>query len=227
MTNPIRHPRLSTSGFCRQAGFTLLELMLAMGLSALLLGMLSAGVYAVVNDWRKDTSVLDVTIDKALVMLQLERALLAAFPHSYVDKERLAGFIYFKGTEDGLSFVSAVSPQLQPGLTAWRLQSDRRRGLELTLTPAFGDNPDARFESLTPRPLLPDYVAEFRYLLQRNPEEKEWLDSWDGEALQSLPIAVHIVLRPLDATSGNEVLELVAPIRTWRNDAIEPIEPVI
>ena len=77
-----------------------------------------------------------------------------------------------------------------------------------------------------PRALLPDYVAEFRYLLQRNSEEKEWVDSWDGEELQSLPIAVHIVLRPKDARSDEEVLEVVAPIKTWRHEDIEPVLPV-
>lgn len=210
----------------KQHGFTLLELMLAMGLSALLLGMLSAGVYAVVNDWRRETSVLDVTLDKALVVLQLERALMAAFPHTYMDNERLSRFVYFQGTENELSFVSAVSPQLQPGLTAWRLQSDDSDGLELTLTPALSDNPDVRFDVLTPLSLLPDYAAEFHYLLQRNSEEKEWLDSWDAAELQSLPLAVHIVLTPLDDSSGNEILEIVAPIKTWRHEEIDPVVPL-
>ena len=217
----------ANSGQHRQRGFTLLELMLAMGLSVLLLGMLSAGVYSVVNDWRSETNVLDVTLDKALVVLQLERALMAAFPHSYVDEQRLSRYIYFQGTENELRFVSTVSPQLQPGLTAWRLQSDESKGLELTLTPAFSDNPDVRFQTLSPLALLPDYVAEFHYLLQRNSEEKEWLDSWDGEELQSLPVAVHIVLRPRDTESNDEVLELVAPIKTWRHEDIDPTLPAI
>ncbi len=221
------NPRRCTKLISRmQKGFTLLELMLAMGLSALLLGMLSAGVYSVVNDWRDETSVLDVTLDKALVVLQLERALMAAFPHTYLDEQRVSRFVYFQGTENELRFVSAVSPQLQPGLTAWRLQSDDDDGVELTLTPALSDNPDVRFETLSPLSLLNDYAAEFHYLLQRNSEEKEWLDSWNGEELQSLPLAVHIVLTPLDGNSGDEVLEIVAPIKTWRHEDIEPVVPI-
>jgi general secretion pathway protein J len=216
----------SNSRRCKQHGFTLLELMLAMGLSTLLLGMLSAGVYAVVNDWRRETSSLDVALDKALVVLQLERAIMGAFPHTYMDEQRLARYVYFKGAEDELSFVSTVAPQLQPGLTAWQLQSDDRDGLNLTLTPALGDNPDARFETLSPLSLLPDYTAEFHYLLQRNSEEKEWLDEWDGAELQSLPIAIHIVLSPIDEQSNNEVLELVAPIKAWQQEDIAPILPV-
>lgn len=209
-----------------QRGFTLLELVLSMTLSALLLGMLSAGVYAVVNDWQNETSVLDTSLDKALVVLQLERALLAAFPHSYVDNERLARFVYFKGTSDELRFVSAISPQHQPGLTAWRLLSSADKGLQLTLTPAFSDNPDTRFELLEPLGLLSNYKAEFRYLLQRNPDEKEWLEEWDGQVMQSLPLAVYIVLTPIDKQQDDAVLDLIAPIKTYRHEDIQPVLPV-
>jgi general secretion pathway protein J len=209
----------------RARGFTLLELMLAMALTALLLGMLSAGVYAVVNDWQEETGGLDATLDKTLVVLQIERALLAAFPHTYIDIETVSTHVYFTGDEDALSFVSAVSPQRGAGLTAWQLVSDEA-GLLLKLTPAFAGNPDARFEELEPVALLPGYRATFRYLLQRNPEEKEWLEEWNGAEQQSLPLAVHVVLTPLDEDLEEPELEIVAPIRSWRHFEIEPIVPL-
>jgi prepilin-type N-terminal cleavage/methylation domain-containing protein len=211
-----------------QRGFTLLELLLSMTLTALLLGMLSAGVYAVVNDWRRETSVLDATLDKALVVLQLERALQAAFPHSYIDTERLRRAIYFQGTEDSLTFISAVSPQRQPGLTAWRLQPASNGGLQLLLTPAYSDNPEERLAELEPSPLRAGYQARFRYLVQRNPQEKEWLDAWDGSQMQSLPHAVHVVLTPRASQGAPaDVLEFIAPIRAWQHFEIEPTIPVL
>ncbi len=206
-------------------GFTLLELMLSMALTALLLGMLSAGVYAVVNDWQDETSELDATLDKTLVVLQIERALLAAFPHTYIDPERLSTHVYFIGNDTSLTFVSAVSPQRRVGLTAWRLQSDDD-GLTLTLTPAFAGNPDARLETQEPITLLPGYRATFRYLLQRNPDEKEWLDEWDGAEQQSLPLAVHVLLSPLDDDLEEADLEIVAPIRAWQHFEIQPVVPL-
>jgi general secretion pathway protein J len=207
-----------------QRGFTLLELMLAMALTALLLGMLSAGVYTVVNDWQDDTGKLDATLEKSLVVLQLERALLGSFPHSYVGDD-LARHVYFVGEDDALSFVSAVSPQRRPGLTAWQLESDNE-GLQLKLTPAFADDPETRFENLDPTLLLPGYRARFRYLLQRNPDEKEWLDEWDGAVQQSLPLAVHVVLTRVDAERDEEPLEIVAPIRAWQHAELQPVVPV-
>ncbi|MEY4640707.1 MAG: hypothetical protein RLZZ227_701 [Pseudomonadota bacterium] len=217
--------RVASSHSPRSRGFTLLEMLLAMALTALLLGMLSAGVYAVVNDWRDESVGLDDTLDRTLVVLQLERALIAAFPHSYVDPERLSRHVYFEGDESSLSFVSAVSPQRSTGLTGWRLESDAE-GLNLRLTPAFADSPDVRFEELEPSALLPGYRATFRYLLQRSPDEKEWLDEWRGAEQQSLPIAVHLVLTPLDETLDEAPLDIVAPIRAWRHAEIEPVVPV-
>ncbi|HWK55601.1 MAG TPA: prepilin-type N-terminal cleavage/methylation domain-containing protein [Hyphomicrobiales bacterium] len=219
---PLRSPPANPR---RQRGFTLLELLLSLALTALLLGVLSAGTYTVIGDWHRDTATLDDQLDQALALLQLERALMAAFPHSYVHPERLTRQLYFHGEQDELRFVSAVSPQRQAGLTAWRLVSSPRDGLMLALTPAFGDDPDVRFDSLDPQPLLPGYQAEFRYLLQLNPEEKVWQSSWDGEQSRSLPIAVEVVLRPLDDAEG-QPLEIVAPIKSRLNPQIEPVTAV-
>jgi prepilin-type N-terminal cleavage/methylation domain-containing protein len=204
-------------------GFTLLEVLLSLALTALLLGLLSAGTYSVINEWQHETSSLDRNLDEALVLLQIERALFAAFPHSYVDTERLARFVYFEGSANELRFVSVVSPQRRTGMTAWRLISDAERGVRLALTPAFGDNPDTRFEALDLQTLLPRYRAEFRYLWQRSQEEKEWLDTWDGAQRQSLPRAVQVILTPLDAEDDSGRLDLVVPIKTYRHIEIEPV----
>ena len=208
----------------RARGFTLLELLLALSLTGLLLGMLSAGVYTVVSDWRRETTTLDTTLDKSLVILQIERALLAAVAHSYIDLERLSRFIYFEGSANELRFASMVSPRRRTGLTAWRLLSTPGEGVQLALTPAFSDNPDERLEELQPQVLLPGYEIQFSYLVQRNTERKEWLDEWVGSDMQSLPLAVLVRFVPDDGQT--EVLEIVAPIRAWRHDQIDTTIPV-
>jgi general secretion pathway protein J len=207
----------------RARGYTLLELVLAMTLTAMLLGMLSAGLYSVVNDWKRETSGLDRALDKSLVVLQLDRALQAAFAHTYVDPEKLARLIYFTGDERNVSFISTVSPQRNSGLTAWQLLSDDKEGVLLKITPAFSDNPDERLDALDAVPLLPGYRAELRYLVQKDIDSKEWLEEWEGNVRQSLPLAVELVLRPLQRDSNDDVLEILAPIRSWRNPDIEPV----
>lgn len=203
-------------------GYTLLELVLAMTLTAMLLGMLSAGLYSVVNDWQRDTSGLDRALDKSLAVLQLDRALQAAFPHTYIDSERLSRFVYFNGDSSSISFVSTVSPQRSGGLTTWQLVSDERDGVQLKISPAYSDNPDERLEALDAVTLLPDYRAELRYLAQKA-DGKEWQDEWQGSERQSLPLAVELVLRPLRRDSDADVLEILAPIRTWRNPDLQPV----
>jgi general secretion pathway protein J len=207
-------------------GFTILELVVAMTLTAMLLAMLSAGLYSVVNDWQRDGSGLDATLDKALVVLQLDRALQSAFPHTYVDPERLARFIYFEGNPNTLSFISTVSPQRHSGLTAWQLSTDDKKGIELKQTPAFSDNPDKRLAALKPVSLLPNYTAQWHFLFQKNPDTKQWVQEWSGKDRQSLPIAVRLVLTPKDDKKGDEPIEIVAPIRSWRSPEIQPIVPV-
>ena len=211
----------------RQQGFTLLEIMVSMTLTAMLLGMLSAGVYSVVNDWQNETSVLDETLDKSLVLLQIERALFAAFPHSYIDYDTLEREVYFDGYEDEMRWVSTVSPQRRTGLTAWRLTNDYEQGLQLTLTPAYSDNPDVRFENLEPTLILPNYTAEYLFLVQRNEDEKEWVDEWVSEDMRSLPIAVQIILTPIDDRLDDEILEVLAAIKTWQHEDIQPTIPPI
>lgn len=207
----------------RQRGFTLLELLLSMSLTALLLGMLSAGVYAVVNDWQDESAGLEQELDQALVLLQVERALQGAFPHTYIHPERLARFVYFYGDESSLSFVSTVSPQRKGGLTAWQLSSEPERGVLLRLTPAFGDNPDARLDAAEPVLLMPGHRLRVRYLLTRGVDQREWLDAWPAEEMQSLPQAVLLQWIPDDPML--DALEVLAPIRVYRHEEIEPTLP--
>jgi general secretion pathway protein J len=215
--------RQASKSYMRQQGFTLLELLLSMTLTALLLGMLSAGVYAVVNDWQDESGGLEEELDRALVLLQVERALQGAFPHSYIHPERLARFVYFHGDETGLSFVSTVSPQRQSELTAWQLYSEAGDGVWLRLTPAYSDNPDARLEQAEPALLLKDYRLQVQYLVSRGIDEKLWLDEWPAEEMQSLPLAVSLQWIPDDPDL--DTLEVLAPIRANRHEEIEPTLP--
>lgn len=210
----------------RQRGFTLLEIVVSMTLTAMLLGLLSAGLYGVVNDWQREGNGLDRELDKSLVVLQIDRALQAAFPHTYVDPKRLARYVYFEADEKSLSFVSAVSPQRENGLMAWQLLTDVKEGVRIKQTPAFSDNPTERFAAMESLELLKDYTATWEFLVQKNPETKEWVKTWTGRERQSLPIAVHLTLTPRDSRDDAQSLDIVAQLRAWRNPDIQPVTTV-
>lgn len=207
----------------KQTGFTLVEIVLSLGLTALLLGLLSSGVYIVADDWNRNSDVLDKSLDQALAVLQIDRALHGAFPHSYTNFDTLGREIYFHGEDDYLSFVSAVSPQRSPGLTVWEMYSVADEGVYLSLVPAFSDNPTQRLSESEPILVLENYTAEFSYLYQDLNENRLWIDEWLGEEEQSLPLAVYVRFVPeRDFEDVNEELEIVARIKNNQHRSIRP-----
>ncbi len=203
------------------AGFTLIELLIAMALSVMVMTMLAFGVYAVSRDWRNSSTMLEEQLDKALLILQLERALEGSFPHTYYDDDKKKRLIYFEGDDKTLTWVSTVSPQRRGGLTAWQLdKGDKNFALKLKVVPAFADNPTERLEKAEGQDIFADYSATFEYLYikQSLGEDKpEWLTKWSIEKWEAdrgvarLPNAVRIKLEHKD--HPQESLEIIGIIQ--------------
>ena len=200
----------------------LIEVLLALGLTTLLLGLLSTSVFIVGADWNRSSNSLDENLDKSLAILQLDRSLHGAFPHSYTNEETLNRQIYFTGENDYLSWVSTVSPQRMPGLTAWELFEVPGEGVYVRLTPAFSDNPFLRLEESEPILMLPEYSLNFNYLYEDLDQNKIWTDSWEAQDLLSLPLAVYVMLRPF--SEEDDEFEIIARIRNNEHRSIRPNE---
>lgn len=207
-------------------GFTLVEIMMSLGLTALLLALLSSGVYIVADDWNRNADNLENSLDEALTILQLDRALHGAFPHSYTNEETLSRQIYFNGEDDYLSFVSTVSPQRTPGLMTWEIFTEEDEGVYVTLAPAYADNPSQRLEDAEPQLLLPGYRAEFSYLYQESAEDSAgdlvWSEQWPGEELLTLPLAIYIHFLPMNDDGSSDALEVLARVRSNQHRSIQP-----
>jgi len=219
MSRPLSQPCLS---FRPHKGFTLIEVMLSLALTSLILGLLSTGVYIVTEDWNRNSDVLDQSLDEALVILQIDRALHGAFAHSFTNEENLTRQIYFIGEEDYLSWVSTVSPQRNAGLTAWEIYSSEL-GVQLSLVPAYSDDPTQRFSQSEPRLILEGYDIEFAYLFEDLDERKVWRDEWVGEEMLGLPLAVYVNLIPFDEYEDRkQPIEIVARIKNNQHRSIRP-----
>ena len=203
-----------------QRGFTLIEVLLALSLTALLLTLLSTGMYVVARDWNDNTERLDAKLDESLAILQIERALIAAFPHSFNSTETLLREVYFDGEDNRLRWVSTVSPQRLPGLTAWSIEVVSGGGIGVRTAPAFSDDPTARLDNVAPRIILPGYDLEISYLREPNALTREWTDEWLGSEQGALPLAVHILFRATGAEGSD--YDLIAPIKAWRHRSIMP-----
>ena len=201
-------------------GFTLIEVILALGLTSLILGLLSTGVFLVADDWNRNSDVLDQSLDEALSILQIDRSLHGAFPHSFTNEETLSRQLFFTGEDDYLSWVSTVSPQRSAGLTTWELYSVAGEGTYLTLVPAYSDNPRSRLDEAEPMLLFPGYEVEFSYLYEELDENKVWIEEWEAQELLSLPLAVYVRFTPVD--DEKELLEIVARIRNNQHRSIQP-----
>ena len=201
-----------------QRGFTLIEVLLALALTALLLTLLSTGMYVVARDWDENTDRLDAKLDESLAILQIERALIAAFPHSFNSTETLLREVYFDGEDDRLRWVSTVSPQRLAGLTAWSIDAVSGEGIGVRTAPAFSDDPSARLDNVETRIILPGYDLEISYLREPNALTREWTDEWLGSEQGALPLAVHILFRATGA-EGNDY-DLIAPIKARRHRSI-------
>ncbi len=203
-----------------QRGFTLIEVLLALALTALLLTLLSTGMYVVARDWNDNTERLDAKLDESLAILQIERALIAAFPHSFNSTETLLREVYFDGEDDRLRWVSTVSPQRLAGLTAWSIDAVSGEGIGVRTAPAFSDDPSARLDNVETRIILPGFDLEISYLREPNALTRKWTDVWLGSEQGALPLAVHILFRATGAEGSD--YELIAPIKAWRHRSIMP-----
>jgi type II secretory pathway component PulJ len=210
-----------------QSAFTLLELLIALSLSTLVMLMLAMGMNTVLKDWTRTSNRLEESIDKILGLLQIERALQGAFPHTYFDQDDNKKYVFFEGEEEQMTWVSTVSPGRQPGLTAWQLlPNDDDTGVQIRIVPAFANNPTERLEEQkTVTTALEGYQASFEYLYvdEKIKDDTKWLKKWSAKKLQGLPHAVRVRLE--NNEDDEDSLEIVAVILAHQHQTIRPIKP--
>ncbi len=210
-----------------QRGFTLLELVIAMALAAMVVALLGAGLNVLIKDWQRSTDALDEKFDNSLILLQIERAFQGAFAHLYMHPKEKVSYILFEGKTDRVTWVSTVSPQRESGLYAWQITPGKDdKGIELRITPAFADDPAKRLEKAKPRLLFENYQVRLEYLdidpihQDSEFEESKWLDEWSAKKRQSLPRAVRLTLE--NSKNKENTVEIVGLILAHQHFTLTP-----
>lgn len=175
----------------RAKGFSMLELLLALGIAAGALVTVSGGLRIGLGAWQQgERRTAELDRERGLV-LALERALTGAFPYQFTGAGESPTRLLFEGRPDRLAFVT-LTPPLPPAAPA--------------AFSAVGVSVEAEGLALRQQVLpnrlaldhLPSVVVDrattavrFRYLGQ---DPGTWQDTWDTTRDEGLPRAVEITL---------------------------------
>lgn len=185
----------SARGRDRQAGFTLIELVIALSLLAIMVAM-TGGVFATaLNAIPRGEAVAERSARfraATAVMAKQVRSIVNYPAHSEDDEI----FPYFWGDSHSFSFITAA-PQHRGGeglgwVTYWTDGRTLWMGERLifSIEAVSGTAPDPRHQT----PLLEGLAGARFQFLRLEGDEGEWHDSWDGLEEQGLPAAVRITL---------------------------------
>lgn len=207
------HMQINYFGY-RCQGFTLLELLIAMTLSTVLMVVLVSGFSLISKNWEKQDNRLDASIDQSLIRIELENAIMGAFPYTYQDKKKT--YIYFTGEKQSLGFVSTLSPSYNNQITIWQLQANHKGGLDIRVSEALTGDPQAVLarqsgKAAEPTHVLADKSVRFSYLDKDKNGHTQWLNQWDGKQRRALPQAVKISLEAKEAVStrNDQIIALI------------------
>jgi general secretion pathway protein J len=184
------------------AGFTLIEVVIALTLVAALLAITFSGLRVGLAAWRQgDARAEHLQRVRSLNQL-LVRALGGAHPYRGDAAGAEPAPPAFQGERDRLSFVTARPPVPLAAPIAFTAVSLSLEDTGLTVREAALPSREL-FGALVPVLADPSVGAlQFRYLRS---EDRTWVERWDGAAEQALPAAIEITL--------TDQPPLVVPIR--------------
>ena len=197
-----------------ERGFTLIELVLALSIVAVMLTILFGSLRVGLRAWQRGEERAE-TLEHARGMTQMIEQALGGV-HAFqgrTDKDAPLQ-ILFQGEEEKVSFVT-VSPPFPPpvpiAFTAITLSMETGAAPGLAIREKVLPNFDP-FEQVVPNVVDPTVMAiRFRYL--RDPEGDSWEETWNGAEERALPRAVEVTLMVRINGRVEERRPVTVPIR--------------
>ena len=198
-------------------GFTLLELLISLSLSSVLLVVLVISFNQLSRIWENNNNQLDEKIDQSLIIMEIEKALSAAYPYTFKSEVSLKNKIFFVGENNKLQWISTVSPSYNDRIMIWSIAlSDK--GFKLLVTPVLSGDPSNKIQHAlnnnknSEMLLFTQYKVTPSYLFNEASGNQEWLDSWPTDERQSLPNAIRLNFSATDDDSELKSYDIISPI---------------
>jgi general secretion pathway protein J len=189
----------------RSRGFTLIEVLIALGIAAAALGITFGAVRVGLAAWHQGEARAESLQHTRSVVAMLEHVVGGA--HPYRTGAGDSGHVVFEGESERLDFVTtapAIPPSAPIAFVAIRLARDEsgltvRQGVLPARDPLEGTRPSLSDPTVT--------GLRFRYLRM---EDGAWNERWNGADEQGLPAAVEITV----TTARGPGPPVMIPIRT-------------
>ena len=198
-------------------GFTLLELLISLSLSSVLLVVLVISFNQLSRIWENNNNQLDEKIDQSLIIMEIEKALSAAYPYTFKSEVSLKNKIFFVGENNKLQWISTVSPSYNDTIMIWSIAlSDT--GFKLLVTPVLSGDPGNKIQYAlnnnknSEMLLFTQYKVTPSYLFNEASGHQEWLDNWSTDERQSLPNAIRLNFSAIDDDSELKSYDIISPI---------------
>ncbi len=208
-----------------ESGFTLLEMLIAVTLVALMAVSLWAVFSIGIRSWSRGTEFIDVNQRHRSVLDMVQKQIASTFGVFKAADMQLGSpaALYFSGTENSLRFVSLNSLRFQenPGLTLVIYEVSRDANGDYSLVEKEArylgqiSEDEAAASQSRPTPIFENLSScIFKYLDAAGEEDSsEWLEQWEGEQMGRLPRAVSISM--ITSNPGGNALSrhMIVPLQ--------------
>ncbi len=230
-----------------EAGFTLLEMIVAVTLVALMAVGLWAAFRISIRSWSRGTEFIDTNQRHRTVLDMVRKQIASAYPlftpidlrqgltQGVVQGGMQIPHVIFSGVENGMLFVSLNSLQFQesPGLTIVYYGVTQNSAGNFSLIEKedryTGQVPEVgAMESLPRATTIFENLSSciFEYFDPGDGDNPaQWLREWDGQEKGRLPVAISITMMIRDSRGSLLNRHMVIPVQAQAGNFANPINP--
>jgi general secretion pathway protein J len=215
-------------------GFTLVEMMVAVTLVALMALLLWSVLRSSISSWKRGTESIDANQRHRTTLDLLEKQMASMYPLvPLLDLQLGTGVTpVFGGSASGMQFVSLCSFRFQanPGLTLVSYEVVRGSEGDCSLvereTRYLGGDPTQQASYIPddePATAILEHLdtLEFEYYDPGTLElPPKWIKEWNSVDQKRLPMAVSLTMVTRDANGARQSRQLVVPILTKPDNAL-------